>query len=271
VCLPLSAAALPVLSVLLVLLCIRCSSSLSLSRIAVAVPRALSHRPRFSWCTCSSGALRSSSSCSSSLLGLAAVASPQSAESSPRALVNEGMNLFRQGDVDGSIALFDQAERQAPGIRPYLWQRGLSYYYADRFQEGSDQFRYDVTVNPLDVEEIVWDIACQCRLRPDIIPPRNKMSLPAGKSDRRRIMGTVYSLFRRDGATEHDLAVKGQTGSESDEFYSLFYLGLYCESRGETGKAEAYMKASASSAYGTGSGDYMAACAKVHCKLRGWV
>ena len=180
---------LPALSILLVLLCIRCSTSMSLSetRRAVALPvRVLAHRPRFS---CSrSRTIRSSSRSSSSALGLAAVASPQSAESSPRALVNEGMNIFRQGDVNGSIALFDRAERQAPGIRPYLWQRGLSYYYADRFQEGSDQFRYDVAVNPLDVEEIVWDIACQCRLHPDIIPPRNRMSLPAGKSDRRRIM-----------------------------------------------------------------------------------
>lgn len=83
--------------------------------------------------------------------------------------------------------------------------------------------------------------------------------------------GTVYSLFRGDGATEHDLAVAGQTGSESDQFYSLFYLGLYCESRGEMGKAESYMKAAASSAYGNGSRDYMASCARVHCKLRGWI
>lgn len=61
----------------------------------------------------------------------------------------QGMQRFRQADVDGSIALFDQAEKLDSSLRPFLWQRGISYYYANRFQEGSDQFRYDVRVNPL--------------------------------------------------------------------------------------------------------------------------
>jgi hypothetical protein len=58
----------------------------------------------------------------------------------------------------------------------------------------------------------------------------------------------------------------------SDEFYSLFYLGLFCESRGEPSKAESYMRAAAKSQYaqGTGSVDYMTACAKIHCQLRHW-
>lgn len=106
----------------------------------------------------------------------------------PRKLVQLGMQYFKQGDVNGSIEIFDRAEKMEPSIRPYLWQRGISYYYADRFQEGSDQFRYDVKVNPLDVEEIVWDIACQYmgnQNRDDLL---NKMSLPRGKTDRRKIM-----------------------------------------------------------------------------------
>lgn len=46
-----------------------------------------------------------------------------------------------------------------------------------------------MTVNPLDAEEIVWDIACQNRLKeqyPEFAV--KKMSLPQGKSDRRKIM-----------------------------------------------------------------------------------
>ena len=74
----------------------------------------------------------------------------------PRKLVQLGMQYFKQGDVESSIELFDQAEKIDSSLTPYLWQRGISYYYADRFKEGSDQFRYDVKVNPLDVEEIVW-------------------------------------------------------------------------------------------------------------------
>lgn len=101
-------------------------------------------------------------------------------------LVFRGMNAFRNGQVDESIQLFDQAEALKPSMTPYLWQRGLSYYYADRFAEASQQFRVDVQVNPLDVEEIVWDIASQMRLRPNESP--NAMALPAGKRDRRKIM-----------------------------------------------------------------------------------
>jgi tetratricopeptide (TPR) repeat protein len=183
------------------------------------------------------------------------------------------MQVFRQGDVAGSIELFDRAEAVDPTIRPYLWQRGLSYYYADRFREASDQFRYDVRVNPLDVEEIVWDIASLSRLDPKSVPPPSMLSLPKGKKDRRRIMSTVYALFRGE-ATEHDLAMAGHQGTSGEEFYALFYLGLYCEAcRNETSKAENYMRQAVATSYATGSGagDYMTSCARVHCQLRGWV
>ena len=53
------------------------------------------------------------------------------------------------------------------------------------------------------------------------------MALPRGEKDPRKIMSTVYSLFRGDGATEWDLRKAGhEGGNASDEFYSLFYLGL---------------------------------------------
>lgn len=202
---------------------------------------------------------------------LSMAGSSTATETNPRILVNEGMDRFRRGDVGGSIDLFDTAEKKLPGITPYLWQRGLSYYYADRFQEGSEQFKIDVSVNPLDTEEVVWDIACQLRMNNGDLTKVTKMSLPKGKKDRRKIMATIYSLFRGDGASEHDLLVAGQSGSKSDEFYSLYYLGLYCEAKGERSKAEMYLRQSLQTDYGRSSNDYMTACAKVHCKLRGWV
>ena len=64
---------------------------------------------------------------------------------SPRQLVLQGMQLFRQADIHGSIEKFDQAERLDASLRPFLWQRGISYYYANRFQDGSNQ----VTVRDL--------------------------------------------------------------------------------------------------------------------------
>lgn len=52
----------------------------------------------------------------------------------------------------------------------------------------STKFRIDVNVNPLDVEEIVWDIASLSRLDSSAVPPPSMMSLPKGKTDRRKIM-----------------------------------------------------------------------------------
>jgi hypothetical protein len=200
-------------------------------------------------------------------------------------LVSRGMDAFRGGDVKKSVELFDAAEDASDGkLRPYLWQRGISYYYLDELQKGSNQFRNDVLVNPLDVEEIVWDIACLNRLQsftaPSTLSNSNKehLSLPPGKKDRRKIMGYVYSLFRNEG-TEQDLALAGLgrnyasnnlIQSPADEFYSLFYLGLYCDSKGEFTKAAQYMTEAITTEYAKKSKDYMVAVAKVHNNVRGW-
>ena len=40
------------------------------------------------------------------------------------------MEKFRRADVEGSLLDFNQAQQLDPGLRPYLWQRGLSLYYA---------------------------------------------------------------------------------------------------------------------------------------------
>jgi hypothetical protein len=120
---------------------------------------------------------------------------------SGRRLVFQGMESFRAGQITESIQLFNQAATIQPSLQPFLWQRGISLYYAGGdgdaqfFQEASRQFRNDVTVNPLDVEEIVWDIACQLRMSPDPFPPVNAMSLPAGKTDSRRIMVRNESIY----------------------------------------------------------------------------
>uniref|UniRef100_A0A2P2J0Y5 Uncharacterized protein n=1 Tax=Rhizophora mucronata TaxID=61149 RepID=A0A2P2J0Y5_RHIMU len=48
--------------------------------------------------------------------------------------VRRGMILFKQGDVLGSLAEFDIALELDPRQKAYLWQRGLSLYYLDRYQ-----------------------------------------------------------------------------------------------------------------------------------------
>ena len=112
---------------------------------------------------------------------------------SSREYILKGMEQFRQGDVVGSIESFDASV--PPGVtKPYLWQRGISYYYVDEFTKASQQFRDDVLQSPLDVEEIVWDVACLTRIDNTNFPPSNKLSLPRGKQDRRPIMVRMHFL-----------------------------------------------------------------------------
>ena len=193
-----------------------------------------------------------------------------------RRYVAEGMLAFRRGQVHKSIEFFDQAEYEEPRYAPYLWQRGLSYYYVNEFHKARQQFRLDVKVNPLDVEEIVWDIASALRINPTSFPVPDAMSLPPNQNDRRPIMAIVYRLFRGQ-ATEAELALGGTNTSSlssssslsslslSNEFYSLFYLGLYTEGRQETTKAEHYMRQAVQTQYAQSIGqtDYMTAVAKV--------
>ena len=108
-----------------------------------------------------------------------------------RKLVYQGMELFRQGNIEGSIQKFDLSIPNSPEVKSYLWQRGISYYYANQFDLASKQFREDVLLSPLDVEEIVWDIACLLQLdssKPKTFPQPNMLSLPPGKKDKRPIM-----------------------------------------------------------------------------------
>jgi tetratricopeptide (TPR) repeat protein len=65
----------------------------------------------------------------------------------PKAYIRRGMVNFKLALVSQSIQDFDRAEKLAPTLSPYLWQRGLSFYYAERFEEGAAQFELDLSVN----------------------------------------------------------------------------------------------------------------------------
>jgi tetratricopeptide (TPR) repeat protein len=79
--------------------------------------------------------------------------------------VQRGMVYFKLGAIAEAIGDFDRAEHLNPALTPYLWQRGLAYYYAGRFAEGARQFEIDLTVNGHDVEETVWRYLCQAQVQ----------------------------------------------------------------------------------------------------------
>lgn len=178
-----------------------------------------------------------------------------------QAYVRRGMVKFKLAKIDESIADFDHAETLEPRLLPYLWQRGLSYYYAERFEEGAKQFEVDLTVNAQDVEETVWRYLCIARLK-GVTEARN--SLLVVKNDPRLVMRSVYELYAGNCAP-NDVLVAGQKEGKRGNFYSHLYLGLYYEVESDQAQSRQYIL-KAVDEYPLD--DYMWHLAGVHQKLR---
>ncbi|KAJ7973312.1 Tetratricopeptide repeat (TPR)-like superfamily protein [Quillaja saponaria] len=181
--------------------------------------------------------------------------------------IRRGMLLFREGDVSGSLVEFDKAIELDPRQKAYLWQRGLSLYYLDRFEEGAEQFRLDVAQNPNDTEESMWCFLCEAQLY-GVDEARSRF-LEVGR-DPRPVMRGAYNLFK-DGGDPEKLVAEFTSGRENDYFYASLYAGLYYESEKKVDASKLHILAASQSQYGQRSDDYMAALAKVHCLSRNWI
>lgn len=181
----------------------------------------------------------------------------------PQLFIQRGMALFQLGDIAAAIEDFDRAERLNPALTPYLWQRGIAYYYAERYADGTTQFETDLTVNGHDVEETVWRYLCQAQVcgtqaaREALLPVRN---------DPRPVMSRVYQLFA--GACDADQVVsQSRDAGRRDRFYSDLYVGLYFEAEHNRQRARHYITQAADMQV---LEDYMGWVAIVHRRLRGW-
>lgn len=184
---------------------------------------------------------------------------PQAAQ----AYVRRGMVRFQLAQIAAAIADFDQAERLQPQLTPYLWQRGLAYYYAGQFAEGATQFATDLQVNGQDVEETVWHCLCMAQLKG--FAAAQQELLPVGR-DRRPGLRAVYDLFA--GRCEPTVVLQlGTTLGVAGQFYSQLYVGLHAEAQGDATTAQAHLTQAANDWQ---LDDYMWHLARVHCQLRGW-
>ena len=193
---------------------------------------------------------------------------PANAQSKTR----EGMSLFAANKVEESIAAYDQVISAQPTMKPYLWQRGLALYYADRFTDGAEQFAADVAVNPNDTEEQIWHLLCLAQLKDSGLAAARQAALTVG-TDRRPVMRSAQALFLgKTDASELQAFTQGNSG-DGDKFYANLYLGLYGEATGDAAEARKRISQSVAGRYAQGSGasDPMVELAKVHLQRRGWV
>lgn len=182
----------------------------------------------------------------------------------PKAYIQLGTVNFKLAKVDESIEDFDLAEKPDSTLSPYLWQRGLSYYYAERFSEGAQQFELNLSVNAQDVEETVWRYLCIARLK-DVTEAQKELKIV--RNDPRLVMRRVYELYAGN-CTIDDVLVAGKKDGRRGEFYSQLYAGLYYEAASDVERSQAHT-VRAVNEYKLD--DYMWHLAYVHHWLRGWV
>lgn len=178
-----------------------------------------------------------------------------------RGYIQRGMVYFKLAKISESIQDFDHAEQLNPIVKPYLWQRGLSYYYSQQYQLGAEQFEIDLTVNSQDVEETVWRYLCIAQFK-GVEDAKNTL-LPV-KNDPRPVLRSVYDLFAGN-CTPEELLKIGQKNGKRGDFYSHLYLGLYYEAEQNIEQAKTYINQAATEYE---IEDYMWNLAVVHQKIK---
>ncbi|CAE7948079.1 VTI13 [Symbiodinium sp. KB8] len=165
-----------------------------------------------------------------------------------------GSTAFQRGLVELSVQLFDAASSVGyPSA--LLWQRGISLYYAGRYEDGAAQFRKDADVNSSDTEEAVWAMLCEAQTFGFASAQQRMMRV--GK-DPRSIMRLVSELFEGAVDAKRQLeAMASVSPGDKDSFYSALYLGLFDESQGHDDTSLQWIRRSLDTRYAEGSFDYM--------------
>ena len=186
-------------------------------------------------------------------------AAPVFAQSS-QAIMDLAVGDFEKGRFAESAAAFDSLAKAAPDQAPYLWQRGITLYYAGRYDDCRRQFESHRTVNPDDVENAAWHFLCVARAES---PAKARAALLPVGPDARMPMREVYQMFRGTLTPEQVLAA---AGSQPDaQFYGHLYVGLYLEALGMKERALEMIKIAAADRFER-YGGYMHMVARVHLR-----
>jgi lipoprotein NlpI len=151
-----------------------------------------------------------------------------------------GQVHFKLGKFAESLADFDKYLDLKPGEKNGHWMRGITCYYAAKFDEGRKQFEGYEKVDTNDVENAVWHFLCVARK--DGVPKARQSLLKIGK-DRRVPMTQVYELFAGKLKPEDVLQAARMPAAREEVlnrqlFYAHLYLGLYYEVQGDHEKAQ---------------------------------
>jgi lipoprotein NlpI len=197
---------------------------------------------------------------------LAVELATRSLEQDPRlaeAYYLRGCDQFRLGQVGLSATDFDRYLELRPDQRSRLWERGISCYYAGRFQDGADQFVAYQQFDNRDVENVVWHVLCLSRILG--LKEARKQLMPAD-GDPRIPMAAIHRLFAGKASVEDVLSEVKQrplddAARRTANFYAHLYIGLYHEAAGNEQQARQFITAAADQ---YSDANYMGDVARVH-------
>jgi tetratricopeptide (TPR) repeat protein len=174
---------------------------------------------------------------------------------------HRGSEHFKLGHIQKSIDDLDLR----PEAKPGHWKRGISYYYAGRFNDGRKQFEAYQAVDSNDVENAVWRFLCMARA---VGVDQARADMLKVGPDRRVPMMRIYDLFRGQAKPDEvlDAARHGQPKEAELQqrlFHAHLYLGLHFEIQGDKKKALEHLSA----ADKLPTGGYMHDVAHVHRTL----
>ncbi len=179
------------------------------------------------------------------------------------ALYQRGRAHFQLGNVEQSVADFDRFVELRPSRERSLWERGISQYYAKKYDQGAKQFALYQTYRDSDVENSVWRYLCMAQ---SVGLEKARASMLKIKNDRRVPFMEIYRLYQGK-LKPNDVMAAAKAGNPSPEdlnrrlFYSHLYLGLYHEAAGNAKLAKEHLITAADRHK---IGHYMWDVAKVH-------
>ncbi len=176
-----------------------------------------------------------------------------------------GAEQFKLGHIQQSLADFDRAIQLDPAQAPYHWQRGITLYYAGRYEDGRKQFELHQTVNGNDVENAAWRYLCMAHAgtveeaRASILPIEHDSRVP---------MMQIYALYKGKAGVDDVLAAAKEGNPPPGVlrerlFYAHLYIGLYYEAAGKAKLARDHIAL----AVQNGVDHYMGDVARVHLQL----
>ena len=211
------------------------------------------------WTSASSPARRSATTRLATIaVALLCAAGRADAQTDSTALLDGAVADFERGQIDESVAKFNQLATMAPRVMPQLWQRGIALYYAGQYDDCRRQFEAHRTVNPDDVENAAWHFLCVARAQS---PARARAALLPVGPDARVPMRQVYELYK--GAMTPEQVLSAGAASLSGQFYANLYVGLYYEATGDASRARTALELAASDRFRS-AGGYMHMVARVH-------